>query len=377
MCHLAVVEDEAKDQETLRRYFSQYSTEKSTPLEVTYFSDAESFLASFQLGLFDLVLMDIELKAKNGLEASKEMRAIDNDVVLVFMEDVLEGREPSIDLVKETIRKATITAKFFPVFCGTAFKDKGIQLLLDGVIDYLPSPLDIPGEKGELNGKPWVATVSDDAPFVGLAFKIATDPFIGRLAYVRVYQGVLKSGTYVLNSSRGTQERIARLVLMHANHRQEVNVLHAGEIGAVVGLKATTTGDTLSDPNTPVVLERLVFPEPVLEEAVEPKTKADMEKMEVALTKLAEEDPTFRVHTDNETGQTIIGGVGELQLDVLIDRMRREFGVEANVGKPQVNYRETIKSSGEAEGRYIKQTGGHEYLSDLFGGHSGSRKDSD
>jgi len=283
-----------------------------------------------------------------------------------IMEDVLEGKEPSIDLVKSTIRKATITAKFFPVICGTAFKDKGIQLLLDAVVDYLPSPLDIPGEKGELNGKPWVATVSDNAPFVGLAFKIATDPFIGRLAYVRVYQGVLKSGSYVLNSSRGTQERIARLVLMHANHRQEVNVLHAGEIGAVVGLKATTTGDTLSDPATPVVLERLVFPEPVLEEAVEPKTKADMEKMEVALTKLAEEDPTFRVHTDNETGQTIIGGVGELQLDVLVDRMRREFGVEANVGKPQVNYRETIKTAGEAEGRYIKQTGGHGQYGDVW-----------
>jgi elongation factor G len=283
-----------------------------------------------------------------------------------IMEDVLEGKEPSIDLVKQTIRKATITAKFFPVICGTAFKDKGIQLLLDAVIDYLPSPLDIPGEKGELNGKPWVATVTDNAPFVGLAFKIATDPFIGRLAYVRVYQGVLKSGSYVLNSSRGSQERIARLVLMHANHRQEVNVLHAGEIGAVVGLKATTTGDTLTDPETPVVLERLVFPEPVLEEAVEPKTKADMEKMEVALTKLAEEDPTFRVHTDNETGQTIIGGVGELQLDVLVDRMRREFGVEANVGKPQVNYRETIKTTGEAEGRYIKQTGGHGQYGDVW-----------
>jgi elongation factor G len=222
------------------------------------------------------------------------------------------------------------------------------------------------GEKGELAGKPYVCKVTDDAPFVGLAFKIATDPFIGRLAYVRVYQGELKSGTYVLNSSRGSQERIARLVLMHANHRQEVSVLHAGEIGAVVGLKATTTGDTLTDPNEPVVLERLVFPEPVLEEAVEPKTKADMEKMEVALTKLAEEDPTFRVHTDNETGQTIIGGVGELQLDVLIDRMRREFGVEANVGKPQVNYRETIKSTGEAEGRYIKQTGGHGQYGDVW-----------
>ncbi|MCH4210515.1 MAG: elongation factor G [Bacilli bacterium] len=283
-----------------------------------------------------------------------------------IMEDVLEGKEPSVEKIKSVIRKATLTAKFFPVFCGTAFKDKGIQLLLDGVIDYLPSPLEIPGEKGELNGKPYVCKVTDDAPFVGLAFKIATDPFIGRLAYVRVYQGELKSGTYVLNSSRGNQERIARLVLMHANHRQEVSVLHAGEIGAVVGLKATTTGDTLTDPAEPVVLERLVFPEPVLEEAVEPKTKVDLEKMEVALGKLAEEDPTFRVHTDNETGQTIIGGVGELQLDVLVDRMRREFGVEVNVGKPQVNYRETIKTTGEAEGRYIKQTGGHGQYGDVW-----------
>jgi elongation factor G len=306
---------------------------------------------------------ELKEKAAHYHAALLETLAEYNDEI---MEDVLEGKEPSIDLVKQTIRKATITAKFFPVICGTAFKDKGIQLLLDAVIDYLPSPLDIPGEKGELNGKPWVATVTDNAPFVGLAFKIATDPFIGRLAYVRVYQGVLKSGSYVLNSSRGSQERIARLVLMHANHRQEVNVLHAGEIGAVVGLKATTTGDTLTDPETPVVLERLVFPEPVLEEAVEPKTKADMEKMEVALTKLAEEDPTFRVHTDNETGQTIIGGVGELQLDVLVDRMRREFGVEANVGKPQVNYRETIKTTGEAEGRYIKQTGGHGQYGDVW-----------
>jgi elongation factor G len=258
------------------------------------------------------------------------------------MEDVLEGKEPTID-EKEPSAKPPSPRSSSRSSAAPRSRIKAFSSLLDAVIDYLPSPLDIPGEKGELNGKPWVCKITDDAPFVGLAFKIATDPFIGRLAYVRVYQGVLKSGSYVLNSARD-QERIARLVLMHANHRQEVNVLHAGEIGAIVGLKATTTGDT-SPIRIPVVLERLVFPEPVLEEAVEPKTKADMEKMEVALTKLAEEDPTFRVHTDNETGQTIIGGVGELQLDVLIDRMRREFGVEANVGKPQVNYRETIKGS--------------------------------
>lgn len=283
-----------------------------------------------------------------------------------IMEDVLEGREPSADKIREVIRKATLTAKFFPVMCGTAFKNKGVQLLLDAVIAFLPSPLDIPGEKGDLKGQPYVCKITDNAPFVGLAFKIATDPFIGRLAYVRVYQGILKSGTYVLNSSKGNQERIARLVLMHANHRQEVNTLHAGEIGAIVGLKDTTTGDSLTDPNEPVVLERLVFPEPVLEEAVEPKTKADLEKMENALTKLAEEDPTFRVHTNAETGQTIIGGVGELQLDVLVERMRREFSVDVNVGKPQVNYRETIRTSGETQGRYIKQTGGHGQYGDVW-----------
>jgi elongation factor G len=283
-----------------------------------------------------------------------------------FMMKVLDGIEPSTDEIKKVLRKATLTSKFFPVLCGTAFKNKGVQLLLNAVIDYLPSPLDIPGQKGDLNGKPYECKVTDNAPFVGFAFKIATDPFIGRLAYVRVYQGILKSGSYVLNSSHGEQERIARLVLMHANHRQEVSSLHAGEIGAVVGLKETTTGDSLTDLNTPVVLERLEFPEPVLEQAVEPKTKVDAEKMSNALTKLTEEDPTFRVHTDSETGQTIIGGVGELQLDVLVERMRREFGVEVNVGKPQVNYRETIKKSGETEGRYIKQTGGHGQYGDVW-----------
>lgn len=283
-----------------------------------------------------------------------------------LMMKVLDGEEPSVEEIKAVMRKATITGKFFPVFCGTAFKNKGVQLLLDAVIDYLPSPLDISGEKGELKGEPYVCRVTDDAPFVGLAFKIATDPFVGRLAYVRVYQGELKSGSYVYNSSRGTQERIARLVLMHSNRRQEVSVLHAGEIGAVIGLKNTTTGDTLTDPNEPVVLEKMEFPEPVLEEAVEPKTKADIEKMAIALQKLAEEDPTFRVHTNNETGQTIIGGVGELQLDVLVERMRREFNVDVNVGAPQVNYRETITKTGEAEGRYIKQSGGHGQYGDVW-----------
>ena len=277
-----------------------------------------------------------------------------------------EGEEVPVDMIKSTIRSAVLTGTFFPVLCGSAYKNKCIQPLLDAVVAYLPSPLDIPGEKGTLNDEPYVCEATDNKPFVGLAFKIATDPFIGRLAYVRVYQGVLKSGSYVLNSNHGNKERIGRLVLMHANHRQEVECLHAGEIGAIVGLKSTTTGDTLTDENEPVVLENLVFPEPVLEEAVEPKTKADQEKMTIALTKLAEEDPTFRVHTDADSGQTIIAGVGELQLDILVERMRREFKVDVNVGAPQVNYRETFRKTGEAQGRYVKQSGGHGQYGDVW-----------
>lgn len=299
--------------------------------------------------------------AKYHAELLEKLTNFDDDLMM----KVLEGEEPSVEEVKAVIRKATVTGKFFPVMCGTAFKNKGVQMLLDAVVDYLPSPLDIPGEPGTLKGEPYTCQVTDNAPFVGLAFKIATDPFIGRLAYVRVYQGVLRSGSYVYNSVKGQQERIARLVLMHANHRQEVECLHAGEIGAIVGLKNTTTGETLTDSSFPVILEKMEFPEPVLEEAVEPKTKADIEKMSNALAKLAEEDPTFRVHT-NETGQTIIAGVGELQLDVLVDRMRREFNVQVNVGKPQVNYRETIRKTGEAQGRYVKQSGGHGQYGDVW-----------
>ena len=292
----------------------------------------------------------------------EKLAAFDDELMMM----ILEGEEPSVELIKSTIRKAVLTGTFFPVLCGSAYKNKCIQPLLDAVVDYLPSPLDIPGEKGTLNGEPYVCEATDKKPFVGLAFKIATDPFIGRLAYVRVYQGVLKSGSYVLNSSKGNKERIARLVLMHSNHRQEVETLHAGEIGAVVGLKTTTTGDTLTDESEPVILESLTFPEPVLEEAVEPKTKADQEKMTAALIKLAEEDPTFRVRTDADSGQTIIAGVGELQLDILIDRMRREFKVDVNVGAPQVNYRETIRKMGEAQGRYVKQSGGHGQYGDVW-----------
>ncbi len=283
------------------------------------------------------------------------LAGFDDDLMML----VLEGEEVPVDMIKATIRKAVLTGEFFPVFCGSAYKNKGIQLLLDGVVAYLPSPLDIPVAKGEgENGEVIECPASDDSPLAALAFKIATDPFIGRLAYVRVYSGVLTSGSYVLNSTKDGKERIARVVLMHSNHRQEVDALHAGDIGAVVGLKNTTTGDTLCDEKHPVILEKMEFPEPVIEEAVEPKTKADQEKMGIALQKLAEEDPTFKVHTNAETGQTIIAGVGELHLDIIVDRLRREFNVDVNVGAPQVGYRETIRVPAECEGKYIKQSGG-------------------
>jgi len=239
---------------------------------------------------------------------------------------VLEGNEPTVEKTKEVIRKAVLTGEFHPVFCGSAYKNKNIQMLLDGVIDYLPSPLDIPSAKGtDDRGNEIICEPKDEAPLAALAFKIATDPFIGRLAYVRVYSGVLKSGSYVLNSTKGVKERIARVVLMHSNHRQEVEELHAGDIGAVVGLKNTITGDTLCEEKHEVILEKMEFPDPVIEEAVEPKTKADQEKMNIALAKLAEEDPTFKVRTNPETGQTLIAGVGELHLDIIVDRMRRNL----------------------------------------------------
>ena len=297
------------------------------------------------------------------LDKVKELRGKLFEALASFDEDilmlVLEGQEPSVEQTKAVIRKAVLTGEFFPVFCGSAYKNKNIQLLLDGVIDYLPSPLDIPPATGtDENGNEVVCKPDDDAPLGALAFKIATDPFIGRLAYVRVYSGVLKSGSYVLNSTKGVKERIARVVLMHSNHRQEVDELHAGDIGAVVGLKNTTTGDTLCDEKHEIILEKMEFPDPVIEEAVEPKTKADQEKMTASLLKLAEEDPTFRVRTNPETGQTIIAGVGELHLDIIVDRLKREFNVQVNVGAPQVEYRETIKVPAECEGKYIRQSGG-------------------
>ena len=279
----------------------------------------------------------------------------DEDILMM----VLEGQEPDEETTKSVIRKAVLTGEFHPVFCGSAYKNKNVQPLLDGVIDYLPSPLDIAHAKGtDDRGNEITCEPDDNAPLACLAFKIATDPFIGRLAYVRVYSGTLKSGSYVYNSTKGVKERIGRVVLMHSNHRQEVPELHAGDIGAVVGLKSTITGDTLCDVGNTIVLEKMEFPAPVIEEAVEPKTKADQEKMNIALQKLAEEDPTFRVRTNPETGQTLIAGVGELHLDIIVDRMKREFNVQVNVGAPQVEYRETIKGMGECEGKYVRQSGG-------------------
>ena len=266
----------------------------------------------------------------------------------------------SVEEMRKSIRKSTLSMKIVPVLAGSAFKNKGIQPFLDAVVDYLPSPLDVPPLEGinPDNDETVLRRASDDAPFSALAFKIMSDPFVGHVTYIRVYSGVLNAGSYVFNSSKGTRERIGRLLQMHANKREEIEAVHAGDICACVGLKSVTTGDTLCDENKPVVLEAMTFPAPVIDVAVEPKTKADQDKMGQALSRLAQEDPTFRVHTDPETGQTIISGMGELHLEIIVDRMKREFSVDANVGRPQVAYRETIRRKAEADGKYIKQTGG-------------------
>jgi elongation factor G len=278
-----------------------------------------------------------------------------------LLEKYLEGQEITEDELRLVLRKAVINYQLVPVFCGSALRNKGVQLLLDGIIDYLPSPIDLPPVEGfdpKDETKQLIRESKDEAPFAALAFKVATDPFVGQLTYFRVYSGTLTAGSYVLNSSTGQQERIGRILRMHADRREEVKEIYAGGIGAVVGLKSTTTGDTLCDPAQPVVLEKITFPEPVISVAIEPKTKADQEKMGIALRRLSEEDPTFRIRGDIETGQTIISGMGELHLEVIVDRMLREFKVEANVGQPQVAYKETIKKLAEAEGKYIRQTGG-------------------
>ena len=294
----------------------------------------------------------VEQKRTELIEAVADF---DDDLMNAY----LEGEEITVEMLKRAIRKGTLAVEFFPVMCGTALGNKGIRFLIDAVTDYLPSPLDIGAIKGtDLNGKEIERKPADDQPFSALAFKVMTDPFVGRLTFFRVYSGHLSSGSYVLNSTKDSKERIGRILLMHANNRTEISEVYTGDIAAAVGLKNTTTGDTLCDEKQPVILESMEFPDPVIEVAVEPKSKADQDKMALALQKLAEEDPTFKVHTDHETGQTVIAGMGELHLDVLVDRMRREFNVECNVGRPQVAYRETITQAGDCEGKYIKQSGG-------------------
>ncbi|MDD5396898.1 MAG: elongation factor G [Candidatus Moranbacteria bacterium] len=296
-------------------------------------------------------------KAQSWREKMVEKIAETDDVL---MEKYLGGEEISVEELKVALRQAVIDAKIVPVFTGTALRNKGVQLVLDAVVDYLPSPLDVTSIKGTdpKTGLEIERHADDNEPFSALAFKVATDPFVGQLTFFRVYSGTLKAGSYVINSTNGERERIGRILQMHANHREEIDEIRAGGIGALVGLKNTTTGDTLCDEANQIQLENIVFPEPVIDIAVEPKTKADQEKMGVALRKLAGEDPTLRLRTDEESGQTIISGMGELHLDIIVDRMKREFGVEANIGQPQVAYRETIKSEAQAEGKYVKQSGG-------------------
>ena len=309
----------------------------------------------------DIVDIPEEYKVKADEYRAKLLEAVaENDEAL--MEKYLAGEEPTIEEVKAVIRKATIANDFIPILCGSALKNKGVQLLLDAVVEFLPSPLEVPGIKGtdpDDSEKELTRRTADDEPFSALAFKIAADPFVGKLAFFRVYSGTLKAGSYVYNSSKGERERISRIVRLHANSREDVDEVFAGEIAAAVGLKVTTTGNTLCDEDHQIRLESIVFPEPVISLAIEPKTKVDQEKMGFALQKLAEEDPTFRVRSNEETGQLIIWGMGELHLDIIVDRMKREFKVEANVGKPQVAYKETITKVAKAEGKYIRQTGGH------------------
>ena len=296
-----------------------------------------------------------EIAAKYREQLIESVSEHDDELMMKF----LEGETPTLEEVKSALRKATIANKILPVTCGSAFKNKGVQILLDAVIDYMPSPIDIPPIKGLLpDGTETERASSDDEPFSALAFKIMTDPYVGRLSFIRVYSGILKAGSYVLNTSTGKKERISRLVQMQADTRNEIDEVRAGDLAAAVGLKATTTGDTLCDETNPIILESMEFPEPVISIAIEPKTKADQDKLSMALNKLAEEDPTFKVRIDQETGQTIISGMGELHLEIIVDRLLREFKVGANVGKPQVAYRETITKHVEVEGKFIRQSGG-------------------
>ncbi len=300
---------------------------------------------------------DMQAKAEEYRAALVEHVAEQDDVLL---DKYLGGEELTLEEIKTCIRKATIANQMVPVLCGTSYKNKGVQRLLDAIVEYMPSPLDIPAIKG-INPNTEAEEVresSDEAPFSALAFKIATDPFVGKLTFFRVYSGTLKSGSTVYNSVKDNNERIGRIVQMHANHRQDIEIVYSGDIAAAVGLKNVTTGDTLCDERKPIILESMEFPDPVIRVAIEPKTKAGQEKMGIALAKLAEEDPTFKAYTDEETGQTIIAGMGELHLEIIVDRLLREFKVEANVGKPQVAYKETIRKNGEADTKYARQSGG-------------------
>ena len=345
-------------------------SEKSAPIEWPIGAESE-----FN-GIIDLVSMkaytfdgeqheeysEIEITA-DLKDIAEEKRIELIDAVSMFddslMEKYLEGQELSPEDIKSAIRKGVLAGEFYPVLCGTALGNIGVKLALDAVLDYLPAPTDIAHVKGiDMNDNPIERKTSDSEPFSALAFKVMNDPFVGNLTFFRVYSGTLKSGSYVYNSTKGTKERIGRILQMHANQRKEITEVYAGEIAAAVGLKDTTTGDTLCDEKHQVILEKMTFPEPVIELAIEPKSKQDQEKMSLALQKLAKEDPSFRASTNHETGQTIIAGMGELHLDVLVDRMKREFDVECNVGKPQVAYRETLTATAECEGKYIKQSGG-------------------
>ena len=310
--------------------------------------------------VFDIVdipedMMDLAQEWREKLVES--VAETDEELMMKF----LEGEELTVEEIKNQIRKETIACRMVPMFCGSAYRNKGVQMMLDGVVDYMPSPLDIPPIKGinPVTEKEEERHADDNGPFSALAFKIVADPFVGKLAYFRVYSGVLETGSYVYNSTKGKKERIGRILQMHANKREEIEKVYSGDIAAAVGLKVTTTGDTLCDEKKEIILESMDFPEPVIEIAIEPKTKAGQEKMGIALAKLAEEDPTFKTYTNPDTGQTIIAGMGELHLEIIVDRLLREFKVEANVGKPQVSYKETITTSTEVDHKYSKQTGGH------------------
>ena len=310
------------------------------------------------VSILDHVLEGYEDKVEElRMKLFEAISQYDDEFFEKYMEDPT-GENMSIAEIKAAIRKGVLTGEFFPVFAGASYRNKGIQLLLDGVIDYLPGPLDIAPAKGTVNEEEFTVNPSDDAPFAALAFKVMTDPFVGKLTFIRVYSGKISSGSYVYNTTKGKKERFARVLLMHANSRREINEVYTGDIAAVIGLKDTGTGDTLTIEGSNIVLESLSFPDPVISQAIEPASKNDQEKLQIALGKLAEEDPTFKAYTNAETGQTIISGMGELHLDIIVDRLKREFKVQANVGEPQVAYRETITKEGDCEGKFVRQSGG-------------------